>query len=489
MATPIPRNRARFTLAEIADVTGGSVVGKPTQVGAVGVSTDSRAVEAGTLYVALRGERHDGHCFLAQAAAAGAAASLVQDRAALPRDAAGIVVADTQRALGDLAAKHVRRWGGRVVAITGSVGKTTTKELAFAGLHAAGARVARSEGNLNNLVGAPMSVLALDGQHDLAVLELGTSAPGEIARLAEITAPRVAVVTGVAAAHTAGLGTLEQVAAEKAALLWALPEDGVAIYRVDDVALAGQLGRVRAKRRLGFGHSQLAAVRLLDHALSAAPSMVCAVRIEELSRTLRFELSLFGAGPAVDAAAAMAVVYAVLGEGALERAAAGLEQVAPPPGRLVPLVGRHGALILDDSYNANPASMRASIDTALELARLRGGRALLVLGDMLELGERSRAEHELVGKLAAQTPVSHMLACGPEMTAAAEAAREQARRKQHELSVSHLSDPSGAGDLLAPLLGPGDVVLVKGSRSMRMERALAPLLGEGAEDAPRGEPA
>jgi UDP-N-acetylmuramoyl-tripeptide--D-alanyl-D-alanine ligase len=262
------------------------------------------------------------------------------------------------------------------------------------------------------------------------------------------------------------------VAKEKASLLWALPAKGTAIYNADDAVLTAELGCVRARRRLAFGRCEQADVRLVSHALDASARMVCELFFRTTQRPLHTELAIFGAGPALDAAAAMAVVLAVLGEGALEPAARGLGDAVPAPGRLCPVPGASGALILDDSYNANPASMHASIDTALELARARGGRALLILGDMLELGDASRAAHEAVGKQAAQPGVAAFLACGVEMTAAVEAAREHARRAGYELSVAHLSDPLGAAQLLLPLLRPGDVVLVKGSRSMGMERVV-----------------
>jgi UDP-N-acetylmuramoyl-tripeptide--D-alanyl-D-alanine ligase len=473
MATPIPRNQARFSLTEVAQATAGEAVGAAAQV--VGVTTDSRAVVPGCLYVALRGERHDGHDFVSQALASGAAAVVVSDRAALPKGACGVVVADSLHAFGQLAALHRRRWGGRVVAITGSAGKTTTKELTFAALRAAGSKVARSLGNLNNQVGVPATLLCLDEQTDLAVIELGTNAPGEIARLAQICAPEVGVVTAVAAAHTAGLGSLEQVAKEKAALLHALPAEGTAIYRADDPTLLAQLACLRATHRLGFGRADQADVRLVRHELRATPSMSCELWFAPQARALRCELQLFGEGPALDAAAAMAVVLAALGETALDAAARGLAEVVPPPGRLRPVAGPQGAMILDDSYNANPASMRVSIDTALELARARHGRALLVLGDMLELGAGSRAAHHAIGAQAAQAGVAALIACGLEMTAAAEAARERARDAGHELSIAHLSDPAGAAALVRPLLRSGDVVLVKGSRSMGMERVVTGL--------------
>jgi UDP-N-acetylmuramoyl-tripeptide--D-alanyl-D-alanine ligase len=483
MATPIPKNQAAFTLGEIANATSGALHGAAA-LAVRGVTTDSRAVAPGELYVALRGEHFDGHRFVAKALQAGAAAVLVSDANSLPSGAPAVVVGDTLHALGELAARHRARWGGRVLAVTGSAGKTTTKELAFAALRAAGAKVARSQGNLNNLVGAPMSLLTLDAGSELMVLEIGTSAPGEIARLSEIARPEVGIVTAVAVAHADGLGSLEQVAAEKAALLRALPESGTAIYRSGDPLIAAQLTAVRAKRRLAFGSDEAADVRLLSSELSiggtapafrggaSAPAMVCELSVRAPARDLRVALQLFGIGPALDAAAALAAVLALLGPDALDAALGGLGEVAATPGRLAALPGPAGSLVIDDSYNANPASMRASIDTALELARLRGGRAVLVLGDMLELGARAREEHEEVGRLAAQSGVAMLLACGPQMTAAAELARETAQGAEPALSVLHLADPAGAAELLRPLLAAADVVLVKGSRSMSMERVV-----------------
>ena len=471
MATPIPRNQAHFTLGEIASATGGTLHGD----GALqtrGVTTDSRAVAAGELYVALRGERFDGHAFVTKALAGGAAAALVSDPSAVPAGTPCVVVGDTLHALGELAARHRARWGGRVLAVTGSAGKTTTKELAFAALRAAGAKVVRSQGNLNNLIGAPMSLLTLDAGSELMVLEIGTSAPGEIARLAAIAQPEVGIVTAVAVAHAEGLGSLEQVAEEKAALLRALPESGTAIFRSGEPLIAGQLSRVRAHGRLAFGDDPAADVRLVSSALSTAPAMVCELAVRVPARTLHAQLQLFGIGPALDAAAALAAVLALLGEGALDDAARGLGEVAPTAGRLVPLPGPAGSLLIDDSYNANPASMQFSIATALELARLRGGRAVLVLGDMNELGASAREEHEQVGRLAAQPGVAMLLACGKQMTAAAERARERAQGSEPALSVLHLADPAGAADLLRPLLAANDVVLVKGSRSLAMERVV-----------------
>jgi UDP-N-acetylmuramoyl-tripeptide--D-alanyl-D-alanine ligase len=379
-------------------------------------------------------------------------------------------VGDTLHALGEIGRAHRVRWGGRAAAITGSAGKTTTKELTHAALSAAGVRVERTAGNLNNLIGLPMTLLALDAQTEIAVLEIGTSGPGEIARLAEIAQPEVGVVTEVAVAHAEGLGTLEGVAREKASLLWALPSAGVAIYNGDNAALCAQLDAVKATR-VSFGSGEQVDVRLLQHEVTARPSSRCRFQVPGLAAPLVCELSLFGHGPAVDAAAALAVVRALLGDAALEAAAGGLSAVAAVPGRLHPIAGPRGSLILDDSYNANPASMRASIDTACALARARGGRVLLVLADMRELGDATRAEHEAVGRLAAAREVAALIACGAEMARAAAVARTL----RSDLSVTELGDAGGAADALRAVIAEADVVLVKGSRSMATERVVADL--------------
>jgi UDP-N-acetylmuramoyl-tripeptide--D-alanyl-D-alanine ligase len=483
--TTIPDNRASFSLGEVAASCAGSVVGASADTTIHSVCTDTRALRQGCLFVALRGEQHDGHRFVREALSRGAAAALVEDAATLGNDGVGVVVADTLRALGELGRVHRRRWGGRVVAVTGSSGKTTTKELAHAALVAAGVRADKTRGNLNNLIGAPMTLLALEPDKELVVLEIGTNARGEIARLAEIAEPETGVVTSVSVAHSAGIGTLEQVAEEKASLLSAVPATGTAIYSADHAVLAAHLKDVRARRRLSFGAAKGSDVRLVRHTFALDPTlrMRCEFALETEGRALHSTLSCLGEGPALDAAAALAVVLAERGPDALDAAARGLEGVLPTAGRLSPCFGPSGALVLDDSYNANPASMVASIHTAIELAQARGGRALLVVGDMRELGALSRAEHERVGRAAAHPVVSALIACGIEMTAGAEAAREAARDAGLSLSISHLADPAGAAHLLSPILRQADVVLVKGSRSMAMEQVARALCAGGREAA------
>ncbi|HEX4355368.1 MAG TPA: Mur ligase family protein, partial [Polyangiales bacterium] len=237
MATAIPANEAAFTLEEIAACTGGRVSASKAEASIRGVVTDSRAVKPGQLYVALRGEHHDGHRFLQPSAAQGAAAALVETEDKAPAGLPLVVVPDTRRALGELARAHRTRWGGKLIAITGSAGKTTTKELTAAALRALGHRVLSTEGNLNNEIGLPMTLFGLGAQHDLAVVEIGTGGPGEIAWLAYVGRPEIGVVTTVSLAHAEKLGSLDGVADEKTALLRALPSDGAAIYGADSEAL------------------------------------------------------------------------------------------------------------------------------------------------------------------------------------------------------------------------------------------------------------
>lgn len=484
MATPIPVNHAKFRLADIVEATGGSVTqGKP-DLALDGVTTDSRQVVVGNLYVALSGERHDGHAFVAEAIERGARAVLVAHAVEVARGVAVVQVPDTLRALGALAAMHRRRWGGLVVAITGSAGKTTTKELAHACLDAAGFRPFRSAGNLNNLIGVPMSLLCLDATVETAVIEIGTNAPGEIARLAEIALPDVGVVTSVSIAHTQGLGSLEAVAAEKASLLWALPENGAAIYDADSTALAPHLARVRATRKFGFGRGAEADVQLLGATVDKSLVSRCAFRVGEPTNVLRAEMKLFGPGPAIDAAAALAVVYAVAGRAALASAVDGLVRVEPTEGRLCPRLGPDDILIVDDTYNANPASTAASIQAAAEIAWARDARFVAILGDMLELGAQSREAHEEVGRTVVRAGAGALFTCGMEMRSASQAAWETAHAE--EIPAPELAHVADAPELLARVqkrLQPRDVVLVKGSRGMGMERIVAGLLagaGRGA---------
>lgn len=466
MATPIPLNQARFRPDDLISATDGILRG-PAWEEVRGVVTDSRAVRPGNLFIALRGERHDAHDFVARASDAGAAAVMVATGTPLPEDVSAIEVDDTLHALGDLARAHRAAWNGKLVGITGSVGKTSTKELASAALRAAGHRVLATTGNLNNRIGVPMTLFQLDETVDIAVIEMGTSQPGEIARLAEITAPDVALVTRASLAHTEGLGSIEAVADEKVSLLQALGSDGVAIAYGDDAAVKKRASVVRAKRKLFYGKAAGNDVRVLDWSVDSTGTRA---RYQVRGKDVEIELRLLGEGAVLNAGAALAIALGL--EVPMQQAARGVASVEPPPGRMQPRRGIGDRLIIDDSYNASPASTEVALDAARVIAEKRGSPLVVVLGDMKELGTHGETAHRKVGEQVADSGTFLFVGCGEQMHAAVAAANE---RGTDTLWFERSADCEQIVDRL-PL---HCVVLVKGSRSMEMERVIGPML-EGA---------
>ena len=492
MATAIPSNTASFTLAEIAACSGGRISRGDAHTRVTGVVTDSRAIKPGELYVALRGERHDGHAFIAQAHGLGALAALVSDESQAPAGLALVVVADTRRALGELARLHRERWGGKLVAITGSAGKTTTKELTSAALRALGHRVLSTRGNLNNDIGLPMTLFGLGSQHDLAVVEMGTGGPGEIAWLAHVARPEAGVVTTVSLAHTERLGSIDGVADEKTALLRALPSDGVAVYGADSPQLRARRGNFAAHQCFGFGQTEGADLRLTRTELRPDMSTEVSYRLANESSPRALELGLCGTGAALDALAALGVVLGLHDAQSLPAAAAGLREVQPLPGRMRPCASAQGALLIDDTYNANPASVTSSLGTLRELSRVRGGRAIAALADMAELGEHAQLEHERVGVLVVDLGLSDVFFCGADMAHAAKAARKEVKRRRAKgPHIEHFADPLACVGELTRLLAAKDTVLIKGSRALAMERvveALCPMTYSAAEQSSGSTP-
>jgi UDP-N-acetylmuramoyl-tripeptide--D-alanyl-D-alanine ligase len=461
MATPIPRNHARFLLSEVARLTGGVMHGEDVEI--TGVITDSRAVRGGELFVALVGERFDGHLHAAAALDAGARAALVMNDVAAIGKRPHVHVGDTLVALGELGRAHRDRWGGKVVGITGSAGKTGTKEAVAAALRGAGHRVCATLGNLNNRIGVPMTLLTLEDE-GVAVIEMGTSEAGEIEKLASMARPQVGVITMIDVAHTEGLGDVASVAREKGALFLALGEDDVAIGSIDEPHVREFLERADA-RLFSFGRSSRAKLRVL-YALFSEHGTRVEYALGGKSRTI--DLPLLGE-PAVSQAAIALLVVEALG-GDREGAARALAETARTEGRLVPRVAESGLLVLDDSYNANPRSMRAALELTIALARSRGGRALAVLGDMRELGESTDVAHE---QAASFDDVEYFVV-GPSFARALEARGEGGRV---------YPSPVSAARAALDVVRPHDVVVVKGSRSMEMERAVPVLLGrEGNEE-------
>ena len=465
MATPIPWNLAPFTRDAVLAATQGSPRG-PEWESIRGVVTDSRAVEAGNLFVALRGERFDAHQFAAQASTDGATAVVVERGTVLPAEVSAVEVDDTLVALGNLARAHRTAWNGQVIGITGSVGKTTTKNLAAAALRSAGRSVLATSGNLNNRIGVPLTLFQLDASVDTAVIEMGTSEPGEIARLAEIARPDAAIVTRASLSHTEGLGSIEAVADEKVSLLHALGADALAIAYGDDGPVKKRASIVPARRKLFYGRAAPNDIRVLDWEVDAKGTTAS---FQVRGQGVELQMGLVGEGAVLNAAAVLALAFGL--ELPLAEAARGIVEVEPTPGRMRPVAGAGDRLILDDTYNANPASVEVALSSAHAIAERRGAPLVVVLGDMKELGAQSEAAHREVGTLVADANAFLFIGCGDEMRHAIEAANA---RGVDTLWFEDSGECRGIGDRL-PLQA---VLLVKGSRSMEMERVMTPLLEE-----------
>jgi UDP-N-acetylmuramoyl-tripeptide--D-alanyl-D-alanine ligase len=429
------------------------------------------------LFVALRGERFDGHDFVAEAFRKGAWGALVDGRqwaresvsgqAVDFADRAVIAVDDTVRGLGDIAAFHRSVLPVRVVGITGSNGKTTTKEMA-ASVAGRCWRVHKNRGNFNNLIGLPLTVLELEEEHQVAVLEMGMNRRGEIRRLAEIARPEVGVVTNVGPVHLEHIGSVRGVAEAKAELLGSLDASGTAVVNADDPWTETLLKAVTA-RKMTFGLDTGADVRA-EH-ISCREGKT-AFTLHSPAGTGRVSIPFPGEHNVCNALAASAAACA-LGAGITE-ITEGLETAEPPPMRFSVMDFEGGTRVVNDAYNANPVSMRAALDS-LSLVESSGRRAA-VLGDMLELGEETARAHRQLGREASDSGIDMLIAVGRfagELAGGAAAAGMKGER------VRAVEEAGEAADLLREWIRPGDLVLIKGSRGVRLERVLQRLQDDG----------
>lgn len=441
-----------MSLDTIAVWTRGQRIG--TDVAVQGVAIDTRKLKAGDLFVALPGERVDGHDYVAEAIARGAVAAMVTRRLdlAIPQ----VLVNDAAAALGDLASAVRAQRHVRVVGITGSNGKTTVKTLTAAILARHG-RTHVNAGNYNNELGLPLTLLAMPEDAEFAVLEMGAGKPGDIAYLAGIARPDVGVITCIAPAHLERMGSIEGVAETKGALYQALPADGVAIINADDAFAPFFAGLAGSRRVLRYGLEQ--------------PADVTADIIEQRIDGSRFvlrtpqgeagvALPLAGRHNVANALAATAIALAL--DVPLATIVAGLEQADGVAGRLKVEAMPGGWILIDDSYNANPGSVTAAIDTLA----LASGERMLVLGDMAELGANARALHAGIGAHAKARGINRLLAVGPLSAAAVEAFGEGA---------THFDSKDALVAALQPLLHAGVTCLVKGSRSAGMDQVVSAL--------------
>ena len=451
-----------FTVQDIIRATRGALVGGDLGVLVTGVSIDTRTLAVGEAFFAIKGHRLDGHDYLGDAAARGAGCLIVH---ALPDDVpAGVplvMVDDTTKALGRLAAWHRSRFDIPVVAITGSNGKTTTKEM-VAGVLGTRWRTHRPRSSFNNQWGLPLTLFALGAEHEAVVLEIGANQPGEIAYLAGIARPTVSVVTIVTAQHTEFFRSIEGVRDEKAALVRAVGADAFAVLNADDPRVLG-MARDTSATVVTYGRAATARVRA-----TAERDTESGVEFTLEADGGRQDVSLAFAGRhnVVNALAASAAGVA-LGF-SLAKNAEGLAAARPVAGRCV-WKSAGGVRILDDTYNANPVSVAAALD--IVAAHRGASRFVVVLGDMLELGGITDEAHREVGRRIAEAAPAHFVGVGRHAALAVEAARGA--------GVADAKSTATFEDTMAELLKrvvPGDLVLVKGSRGLRMERVVDALV-------------
>lgn len=434
------------------------------------LSTDSRTVEPGQVFVALRGERFDGHAFVEAALARGVAACLVDRRWARREgtrfpDAPLLVVEDTRRAYGRVARALRDMYQPQVVAVTGSNGKTSTRMMIGAVLGRRG--VLQTEGNFNNQIGLPATLLRLRPSDRIAVVEIGTNQPGDIAELCEIAAPTHGVITNIGRAHIERLLNREGIAQEKGALLRSLPKDGVAIINADEPLLRSQLRR--GQRAVRFGQARHADVRILDIHLDAQARPTVEYSIPSLqAEPIRVTLNGRGRHVAWNAAAALAVGLCF--ERPLDTMVTAVRRFRHGDGRME-IETVHGITVINDTYNANPDSVLAALDTLQALHA--EGEKIVVLGDMLELGSQARQEHEAIGRALVERGLRYVLTHGRH------AAHIHAMLKGQS-GAAHFRTMADVCQAVQALAMPGDLVLVKGSRGMHMEQVVSALREESA---------
>ncbi|MGD9850541.1 MAG: UDP-N-acetylmuramoyl-tripeptide--D-alanyl-D-alanine ligase [Nitrospirales bacterium] len=469
---------AVFEVAEILRATRGTlVIGGGGRRRFRNIQTDSRHVTKGALFVALQGAQFDGHQFVGKACQSGAAGAVVAEAQAWEAlrnirkvESAGAVftlvaVKDTLRAYQELGAFHRQRFSIPVVAITGSNGKTTTKEMISGVLHTQW-RVLKTQGNFNNAIGVPKTLLRLHACHQVAVVEMGVDQVGQTSQLCEIVKPTVGVITNVGPDHLEFYGTLARSAASKRELLPCLPQNGTAILNADDRYFA-QFTRKAPCPVVSFGFSPHADIRGSQVTWDGRNTEFL-VSFPHLKRPKRAVVRTMGRHNISNALAGIATGWAlgVSPSDILD----GLESFRPAPMRSE--IRRWGGVIyLNDCYNANPASVKAALDVLVGLDPAR--RTIAVLGDMLELGPQEAQFHEDIGRYAAKKGVSHLVACG-RFGADMKAGAEKVSRTIHVLQAS---DAVEAGQVLQSLVKRGDVVLVKASRGARMERVLEVVKG------------
>jgi UDP-N-acetylmuramoyl-tripeptide--D-alanyl-D-alanine ligase len=471
----INNDSPKFSLEDVLKATAGDLVAGAKEKIFYGISTDSRLVKKGNLFIALKGEKFDGHDFVNEAVEQGAAGIIVND-AKVSKDLTNkkvtvIKVADTLVALGDLA----REWGKRffipVIGLTGSSGKTTTKEM-IAAVIGREKNILKTEGNLNNLIGLPQTIFRLTSEHELAILEMGTNTRGEIRRLTQIALPDIGLITNVGPAHLAGFGSIDVVREEKGDLFLNMSPSGTVIVNIDDKAVALCAERWNG-RKITFSMSPNADVTVNDIKINGIKGMHFNLVIG--GNTQKVEMKIVGLHHVNNAMAAAAAAFAVGTD--IKTIAEGLTEFRPFSGRMEMIKLRNGAFLLDDSYNANPASVREALMTLKDLKAHHNG--YVFLGDMLELGVESDEMHRKIGVLIATIGINALFLQGDFPAVTAAGALEGGMASEN---IFLLSDKEKGIDYLREHLKKGDWILVKGSRGMKMEKIVAQICDDFGND-------
>jgi UDP-N-acetylmuramoyl-tripeptide--D-alanyl-D-alanine ligase len=450
--------QAGLRIDEIARITGGEVQGDVVDKMVNGISTDTRTITKGALFIALKGKNFDGHNFVKEAFRKGAVA-VITERNYRENDSHGIVIRvnDTLKSLGDIAAYWRSKFNINLVAITGSNGKTTTRELTASVLFRR-YNLLSTEGNLNNLIGVPLTLFRLTDEYEMAVLEFGTSRFGEIKRLTEIAKPEVGVITNIAPAHLEYFKSLNGVLKEKIQLVRTL-RNGLFIYNGDDEFLASAARKIKSPK-LTFGFNKNNDVRCVKIISQSGDRTQFRVKTSQFKHD--FSINLPGRHNIMNALAAISCgIYFNLEP---EEIGKGLINVYPLKGRLQTLKGIDGSVLIDDSYNSNPASVLAGLKEVIQLYRKK--RISAVLGDMLELGKGAKKFHITIGKEIARMKIYRLVTVGELAKNIAKGA-ERAGFPESQIFVT--DDKGSAIRWLKRDLNRADVVFIKGSRGMQME--------------------
>ena len=465
-----------FSIDQVIKAVDGTLIAGAAQNTISGISTDSRLVEKGNMFIALQGENFDGHDFVRKVVEQGASSVLISntsmpDLEKLDKAVSIIKVSDTLQALGDLAHNYRQRFSLPVIGITGSSGKTTTKEM-MATIIGRAKNILKTEGNLNNLIGLPQTLFRLTAEHELAILEMGTNTRGEIKRLTRIAAPNIGLITNIGPAHLEGFGSVDVVALEKSDLFLNMPQAGIAVANLDDEAVK-IIAEKWNGRRVNFSMSPNADITVSDIEKNGARGMRFNLIVNGISQ--KVEMKIAGIHHIYNAMAAAACAWTAGIDP--ETIKEGLSAFLPVGGRMEIIKLQNGAYVIDDSYNANPASVREALMTLKDLKNNHNG--YVFLGDMLELGDAACEMHRRIGTLLGTIGVNAVFLQGEYRSIVAAAAMEGGMSQE---GIFIMEDSKEGILFLKKYLKKGDWILVKGSRRMKMETIVAQICAEFGSD-------